>query len=121
MRAYSSTDLDPVTVKPFQSENFAAILAKPGLTLLDLIGSMRAYSSTDLDPVTVREKCLERDLVNMQMKRDWVETAWVQVGKAEDKTGLDFTKELRELMPTWHLVAKFLWQWIRRCDAKMEQ
>jgi len=55
---------------------------------------MRAYSSTDLDPVTVREKCLERDLVNMQMKRDWVETAWVQVGKAEDKTGLDFTKEV---------------------------
>jgi len=81
-------------MEPFQSESFAAILAKPGLTLLDLTGSMRAYSSTDLDPVTVREKCLERDLVNMQMKRDWVETAWVQVGKAEDKTGLDFTKEV---------------------------
>ena len=81
-------------MKSFQGDNFADVLAKPGLTLLDLIGSLRAYSSESLDPATVRGKCLERDLVNMQMRRDWVENAWVQDGKAEDKNGLDFTKEV---------------------------
>ena len=81
-------------MKSFQGENFADILAKPGLTLLDLIGSLRAYSSEDLNPATVREKCLERDLVNMQMKRNWVETQWVKDGKAIDTTGLNFTEEV---------------------------
>jgi hypothetical protein len=78
----------------FQGANFAEILAKPGLTLLDLIGSIKAYSREDIDPGTVREKCLERDLVNMQMRRNWVESQWVKDGKADDLTGLDFTKEV---------------------------
>ena len=78
----------------FQGANFAEILAKPGLTLLDLIGSIKAYSSEDLDPGTVREKCLERDLVNMQMRRNWVETQWVKDDKADDVSGLDFTKKV---------------------------
>jgi hypothetical protein len=79
---------------PLQGQNFAEILAKPGLTLLDLIGSIKAYSHKDLDPGTVREKCLERDLVNMQMRRNWVETQWVRDGRADDTAGLNFTQDV---------------------------
>ncbi len=79
---------------PFQGENFAEILAKPGLTLLDLVGSIKAYSREDLDPGTVREKCLERDLVNIQMRRNWAETEWVVAGHADDAKGLNFTLEV---------------------------
>lgn len=81
-------------MESFQGENFAEILARPGLTLLDLIGSIKAYSSEGLDPATVREKCLERDLVNMQMRRNWLENQWARDNKADDITGLDFTKEV---------------------------
>ena len=81
-------------MESFQGANFAEILARPGLTLLDLIGSIKAYSREDLDPATMRGKCLERDLVNMQMRRNWVENQWVIDAKANDTTDLDFTKEV---------------------------
>jgi hypothetical protein len=58
-------------MKPAQGEQFAQILSSPGLTLMDLVGSIKAYS--ELDPATAREKCMERDLVNLQMNRKMLE------------------------------------------------
>ena len=79
-------------MKPFQGENFAEILAGAGLTFIDLVGSIKAYSN--LDSATARQKCMERDLVNLQMRRNLPETNYLLSHPEFEVDGSNFTEEL---------------------------